>query len=465
MKLSSVTSSSIVDPRKEGLPLFATYFGSLNQNFSHRVLNSDFQAVGSPWASQGNTTATYQHGMLNTAVFGYSSSSDAITHVTSSLSSEDYTAWSSWGQSLHQIDQYPSSAYGSTSALGFLSWFRFLAGQSKLDHGYKLINQVMPEGMRPRRFFGMISNTFMEFKNLSAMTYGIDILALETLPGVTRTYSLGNGTAGYNERTQTLVTVHSSNGTCIATKFVNANVNLNTCSSLSEFFSTATMTEFPIEMSTSGSDSNSDKVIVVGDNNWVGISYRQGTSMYASTYDLTGGGSAPIHMTTLNMTTSYGVSYGSQYYTKMNTTWDGMWAAAYTPYYYYGSGCFGYVFSTTDPRRCMNIQNSTTSGGALVAIGKSGFTYFSSLNCDGYSIYQIGWDFKTTNKLYAAGAETTYSHTNESGVRPINQNGQMNSSTSGNTSGIEGGHGSTCYPYFQTVNYWSLNGKNTYEGV
>lgn len=467
MKLSSITAGR-ADPRKEGYPAFCVFGGDMNTYSQVKVVGSDLQNIGSPWAAGVNTTMSYGHGMLKDPMFAYNGA-DAGT-PNANLSTEGYSSWSAWLQSLHQSDQYPMSAYGSTSANGYQSFNNFVDGSNntKLSRGYLLINQVMPEGIRPRRFFGLQGNTFMEFAGLTQMANAKDTFALNT-KAITRnisTQATGNGSAGYNERTNTLVVVHStgSSSVCIATKFVNAAVNLNTCTNLNEFFSTATVTEYTLTMTTSGGDSYTDKVVVVGDNGWVGISYREGTTMYATAYDLTGNNAAAINFTNQSMTTSYGVSQGVYYYTKMNTTWDGQWAFAYTPYYYYGCGCFAYVFSTVDPRRVFRIQNTNSAaGGMVVPYGKAGMRYLCGVNSDSQSVSQIAWDFRNTDTLYNNAAATVYSHSNAAGLIAVNNDAILNSSVAA-TTGITGFHYSTCYPNFQTVNFWPYNGKFNYEG-
>jgi len=468
MKLSSI-AGGVVDPRKEGYPAFCLFGGDMNTYSQVKVIGSDLQNIGSPWAAGCNTTMSYGHGMLADPMFSYSHA-DAGT-PNANLSTQGYSSWTTWVQSLHQSDQYPMSMYGSTSALGYQSFNNFVSDTSynntKMTRGYTLINQVMPEGIRPRRFFGMQGNTFQEYVALTQMTNPLDTFALNTKQiSRTASYVTGNGSAGYNERINTLVTLHSTGSTAsvIATKFVNPNVNLNTCASLKEFFDTAAVTEYTLTMTPFGSDSYSDKVVVVGDNGWIGVSYRESTNMYATAYDLTGGNASAINFSTQGMTTSYGVSQGVYYYTKMNTTWDGQWAMAYTPYYYYGCGCFGYIFSTQDPRRAFRINNQYTSGGGmLVPYGKSGFRYMVGENTDSAPVYLISWDMKFTDPLYSAGAATVYAHSNASGQQTIANDGLFNSSVNP-YSGITGFFYSTCYPNFQTVNYWPLNGKNTYEG-
>jgi len=382
------------------------------------------------------------------------------------MTTQTLSHYGSFTQSLHQNDQYPQALFGSVSATGAQRFNQFISGAgTKGVLGGKLVNHVMPEGMRPRRNFSMHHNTFYESPGLTRLDTIIDSFALNT-KSISRTKTVGIGSVGYNENTKTLVTIHSANSTaCTATKFVST-VNLNTCASLAEFFAAATVTEFEITMQTADGQNYSDKVVVVGDNGWVGISYRNSNSLYASTYDLSGGNGAVVHFTSVNGTTSYGVSQGTSYYTKMNLTWDGKWAAAYTPYYYYGSGMLCHIFSTEDPRRCFRIlQSASASGGAMMPIGKSGFTLFNGQNSDGNAVGACDFEFKHTDRTNHT-VSTVYSHTSLAvgNVLPSIANDGLLTATINVKTGLTGGNYTTSYQRFLTVNFWPLNGRTTYAG-
>jgi hypothetical protein len=53
---------------------------------------------------------------------------------------------------------------------------------------------------------------------------------------------------------------------------------------------------------------------------------------------------------TIGLTTSYGIDQGNNYGMRHNITWDNNWVAAYSVYYYYGSGMNVYFIDTRDPR-------------------------------------------------------------------------------------------------------------------
>jgi len=465
-KLSTIVAGA-VDPRIEGYPLFNMYGGDFNsQGATSLNLDSQFQVVSAPWGAVATTTVTQQYGMMGDPMFAYSNPGADAGVTNSVMTTQTLSHYGSFTQSLHQNDQYPQALFGSVSATGAQRFNQFISGAgTKGVLGGKLVNHVMPEGMRPRRNFSMHHNTFYESPGLTRLDTIIDSFALNT-KSISRTKTVGIGSVGYNENTKTLVTIHSANSTaCTATKFVST-VNLNTCASLAEFFAAATVTEFEITMQTADGQNYSDKVVVVGDNGWVGISYRNSNSLYASTYDLSGGNGAVVHFTSVNGTTSYGVSQGAAYYTKMNLTWDGKWAAAYTPYYYYGCGMLCHIFSTEDPRRCVHaLQTSASGGGAMLPIGKSGFVWLNGSNTDSAAVTHCSWDFGLTNRTSHT-SSTVYTHSSlgiTSTLPGIANNANLSASQNFKT-GITGIHYSTSYPRFMTVNYWPTNGRITYEG-
>lgn len=455
-----------LDTRKEGFPLFNQYGGTAN-HWASIVYDSQFQPVGAPWAAGGQySTNSQAYGMTNDPTFAPFTSDFGAGHTQ--LTTQTYTTEEAFQQSLHQNDQYPSSFFGSTSAQGYQSFFSLhnIGASTKMTQGYLLINQVTPEGIRPRRFFGMLDNAFVEFAGLSQMNQNIDMVSLDAY-SINRTYTEGHGSAGYNENTKTLVTIHSNATTSwIITKYVST-VNLNFCDSLKEFFDNATVTEYEHTSSIYNTQSRYDKTIVVGDNDWIGVSYRSVNDMNGEVIDVSGNGGTTIILTKLLGTTSYGRDQGTWYYTKMNLTWDGKWAAAYQPYYYYGNGILSFIFSTEDPRRNFRILNTTTAGGgAMLPIGKSGFTYFNGQNTDSQNIYMVAWNFKNTDKVNYT-TDTIYNHSNTaitSTVPVIANGGLLNSAITAWKSGLTGTNYSTSYPRFMTVNYWPFNGKQNYDG-
>jgi len=447
-KISQLTGST-TDPRKEGLPMFAIGYGTFNQRTSLRVIDSNFNIQGSPWSAIFNTTISYSGGINADAMWGYGSgSSPDMGAWNSGLSSQGYSSYDSFLESLHQHDQYPTGMYVDVSSDGMMNG-QTMHGFSytKTLRGRYLINQVLPEGCRPRRYFQMEDNVFRECSNMGSLNLGIDSVNLATYRDNT-TYTVGRGSAGYNEKTKTLVTLHYSGSSVVINRFVST-VDLNSCNNLAEFFSAATVTSS--SGTRTGSSDQGDTVVVVGDNGYVACQYRYSNNVYADSIAPNNTYTKSFY-TSVNGTTSYGIDQGNPYYNKMQLSWDGKWAAAYSPYYYYGCGVLAHFFSVEDPRRYTTVNVGSSDGATLMPIGKSGFMVCTPQNTDSYSVYMNQYNFTNTDRTNHT-ASTVYSHTNADGNVAIANGGAMNPSINPRNN-LHGGYGSTCYPKFFTVNQW-----------
>lgn len=439
-----------VDPRKEGLPMFGIgYSGSnMNEHFSLRVIDSNFNIAGSPWSAMSNSTNNYGQGMNADAMWNYSNASPDMGTMHTQLSSEQYGSYAAWLNSCHQHDQYPMGMYVDVSADGMMNGQTLHSfSYTKVHRGRYLINQVLPEGCRPRRYFQLHDNVFRECSGMGSLRYGFDSVQLGVYRDNT-SHSVGRGSAGYNEKTKTLVTLHYSSTDVTVNRFVST-VDLNHCKNLVEFFDNATVTSSTGNRT--GTSNTGDTVVVVGDNGYVACQYRHGNSLYA---DLI----APDNTYTTgfyseaNGTTSYGTEQGTPYYNKMQLSWDGKWAAAFSAYYYYGSGILAHFFSTEDPRRYMTTAMTKTLGSVLMPIGPSGFMMASSDNTDSQSVYMNQYDFTNTDRTNHADT-TVYSHTNDDGPTNIGSGGTLNPDMNPRNN-LHGGYGTTCYPKFFTINQW-----------
>jgi hypothetical protein len=441
---------SNVDPRKEGLPLFAIGYASFNNHLSLRVIDSNFNIQGSPWGAMTHTTNGYSGGMYSDAMWGYGggSSPDMGGWDASPLSTQTYSSWPEFVGSLHQHDQYPLGMYVDVNSDGMMNGqTRFGFASTKTNRGRYLINQILPEGCRPRRYFQMEADIFRECSDMGTLHSGIDSVDLATYRANT-TNNVGRGSAGYNEKTKTLVTLHYSGTSVVINRFVST-VDLNSCDNLTEFFSAATVTSST--GTRTGTDHQGDTVVVVGDNGYVACQYRQGNNVYADSIAPDNTYTTSFY-TSVNGTTSYGTDQGHPYYNKMQLSWDGKWAAAYSPYSYYGCGVLAHFFSVEDPRRYTTMLINKTSGTVLMPIGKSGFMVATSENTDSKSVNMNRYNFTNTDRTNHASA-TVYSHTNADGNIAIANGAAMNPSITW-TNNLHGGHGTTCYPKFFTVNQW-----------
>lgn len=445
MKLSSLTSSSIVDPRKEGLPLFAIGYGNFNTFTSLRVIDSNFNIQGSPWGSMTTSTASYSSGMHSDAMWGYYSD---MGDWTNSISSEGTGSYASFLGSLHQHDQYPMGMSVDVSSTGMFNGQTIHGiGSTKLHRGRFLINQILPEGCRPRRFFQIENDIFRECTNMGSLSSGFDAVDLNTYRH-NKTYTVAYGSAGYNESTKTLVTLHYSGTNVVFNRFVST-VDLNSCNSLAEFFLAATVTSGT--GTRTNADNMGDTVVVVGDNDYVACQYRSGNTIYADLITPTNTYTTSYY-SSVSGTTSYGVDQGYTYYNKMQLSWNGKWAAAYSPYYYYACGVLAHFFSVEDPRRYTTLNNTTAHGTVLLPIGKSGFMVATSQNTDSTPVNMNIYNFSNTDRSNGT-SPTVYGHTGVDGNVPISSGGAMSPSTY-TQNNLHGGYYSTCYPKFFTVNQW-----------
>jgi hypothetical protein len=89
---------------------------------------------------------------------------------------------------------------------------------------------------------------------------------------------------------------------------------------------------------------------------------------------------------TIGLTTSYGIEQGQRYGMRHMITWDNNWVAAYSCYYYYGSGMNVYFIDTRDPRNYFIGQHGATNQGCqLVPYQEDKFLFNDSThNVDNY---------------------------------------------------------------------------------
>lgn len=464
--LSYLLTDNIADPRKEGLPCFAMTYGNANNQFSLRVFNSQFQVMLPPYGNVDyTTTSSYRYGMAMDPFYMYSWSDS--TDPESVLGTESAGGGSNWYQSMHQNDQYPSAMYADISSLGYRTGVNFLGssttGNSKPGSGRYLINQVLPEGVRPRRFFSIESNTMWESSSMTQLLGNVDRYDFSALrpTGFTARASC-IGAAGYNEKTKQLVIVFGdSGGASTATVLVfTGNVDLNSCSSLQQFFTGATVKAFDISITYDATNLN-DKTVVVGDNGKVVIGYRVGGNLYGAIFDVNAATPTATALNAVSGTTSYGLNSGPEYYTKMQLSWDGKWAFIYQPYYYYGCGVCGYIVSTEDPTRYFTyLDTSSSGGGAVMPNNTSRFVVFNGSNTDSAGVYANVIDLTNTSRT---GSAATTIATSGGNVAAIANGGAVNAGFQ--NLHMHGGFYSTCYPRIFTVNWWPINGKWTYEGA
>lgn len=462
--LSSVVKRNVVDPRKEGYPCFGLWGSDGgNQVSVFRVFNSDFQIMSPPYGSTAQSTSNYQFGMSGDAMYAYSQSDAGSMYQTQSTLSTNGLTTTAANASLYAKDQFPVGAFSDCGPNGYMSGNSIYGSSTRYTGaGRYLIDQILPEGVRPRRYFCVNANSFWESQSLHNIESQKSSVTLNTYRTAnTRTQSYGS--ACYNEKTKTLVTTHGDGTGTLDVNVFKSTVDLNSVASVVEFFAAATVTSCTIS-TTNSTDGAYDRPIVLGDNGNFMMGYRSGNSLIG--YHVNIANIASPVVTTLNTvsgTTSYGMSTDVRCSTRLQTTWDGKWAIIYQSYHYYGNGVCAYIVSIEDPQRYFTLLNTdTTYGGAIMPIGKSKFMYVSPSNTDGDGLRLSAYDFTTTSKTGTA--DTVVGSLNsQSRNAAIVNGGALNPSFY--TYALHGGYYSTCYPHIQTINWWPLNGKTSFEGA
>ena len=452
---------------EEGLPVIAVYGGSFNDHFDlrlHRVHSGEL--MGSPWAAISNSTASYAHGQSNMHVFGYNSD---FGNFSGNLSSENYTSYSNFTQSLYQNDHYPYAMFGSVSKDGRMG-MHSLHNSGWYSKIYQRIHVQSLKGRRPRRQFNLYNTTFNEttFNSNYGWKSSVDI---STYIDTNGQVANNNGTCVYKQDTKQLVLYYATSTGSSSGYFhiIQGTVDLMSVTKVSEFFDTATFKKFSASdaISVAFSSMSYSVSLVLGDNNFVGVTARNGASHYYKVYDCSGssGTEAPLVVSaSIGNTTSYGPDQGLMYRGRYQQTWDAKWGCTYGPYYYYGGGLSAFFMSIANPAKYYKVNITQSSGGGvLTPSGKEGFAWLSGLNTDSEAITSWGVNFSNVTSPtniavseYIGTANITSTSTN-----PSQYSNGANLSSSYSSSYIfqyPGVYYSTSYPRFMTVNWWDQEG-------
>lgn len=455
------------DPLIEGLPVVAVYGGDFNQRWDvklHRVHSGEL--VGTPWAAITNSTASYSHGMSNLHEFGYQSDRGSLS---SQMTTQAYTSYTEFTQSLFQNDHYPYAMFGSCSGDGRIGMHSF----HSTDFYLKIYNRIhvqMPRGQRPRRQFNIQNYNFSEteFNSHFGWKSAVD---LSTYIDTAGHVSNNNGSAVYKQDTKQLVLYYATS-TGSATGYfhlVQGTVDLMEVRNVKEFFDTATYKKFHANTTATTwgySSLNYSVALVLGDNNHLGMSPRNGSSHRYVTFDLDvadGSTVPPIVNDVNNNTTSYGPENNLMYRVRYQQTWDSEWACLYGPYYYYGGGLSAFFMSTANPSKYYKvIVTETSGGGGLFPSGTSGFKWLNGQNTDSNPIRSWGVDFNniqspTDNTVteYIGLSVDTRSISLPTGVA---NGGTLRSSVAAYSFQYPGYSYTTSYPRFMSVNWWNHEG-------
>ncbi len=477
--LGGDSEGAAVDPRKEGLPLFGLLGtdGSGNQNWNYRVFDSGMRNVGSPWGAWSNSTTSYRAGILGDATHGYQQE-DFNSNQGADLSSQGYGSYVNWNFSGYQVDQYPHAMYYSASREGHISWqsYHQVTSSFEFQVGWTKINMVLPEGCRPRRIFCNRRHSLREqsgnnqLANIDHYDYSSHLLY------TSHPYAVGTG---YNEKTKTLVMLHSGNETSDASKCVHifkSSKDLNSVTRIKDFFDNLTSTEYFTD--SWSQQSNQDNIVIVGNNDHVGFSSKEGNGLKYAAYDCsngtglgtTGASRRSYSWTSFqgSQTTSYGANQGSQYCTKFNTTWDGTWGMVYNPYYYYGVGIGGWAVNLENPRKFIGIsQTKSNRGNPWVAHGRTGFHGGNSDNTDSTTWRTYSFQLDPTDSDHTTSTRVMMGDSSGNSIVP-NGNGNVGGEYTNGTgvaslnncyTGLHGGYFSTCYPLMTNINWWGAYGS------
>lgn len=222
----------------------------------------------------------------------------------------------------------------------------------------------------------------------------------------------GYGTISYNDRTRQLIIIQGTNNSYRLHSWTNRGRSLNERS-----YKTGTIYKFMQEArngtngasyfyndftwGTTGSNtSNEDRYhfrVIAGDNGVVGLVRMTPNNQTIHSY-ITPNPSgttlsvAPTAVSTLALTTSYGIDSGNAYGIRSNITWDNKWIACYSAYYYYGAGINSHYVSVANPSIGYVWQWGGTNMGVQVLPFKENkfIVRLSAWNNDGNEAVRLG---------------------------------------------------------------------------
>ncbi len=500
---SSSSSSSSTDPRKEGLPMFATWtmYDDQFRYVQCSTYGPDGSQTNNPWAySLYSSPSAYRGGVMQDKYMGYSGDSQAWYRTSSSISSNDTNYMVGRTQ---DNTHWPSAMSLNIGPTGQFASNIGPSGNSSYCHPYAMrfmTTQVLPEGVRPRMFLANHNSYIYRSYKPSQSSQGIgldrvnwhDADMVAAFPDISNRrsgYDTTYGMSGYNEKTGYYVLfgkTSNRNVDMFKWKIPDTHRLTDPKVNLKEAFLNAT--EFEYRQMDNADNLTSTEgyyrgVITVGDNGycrWTRFNQNDCTRTYLfhldssvasqfiqnSANDSNGenyGAQSTSYQYNIGNTTSYGIDQG-QYHIGVvyNSTWDNKWHIHFSHYYYYGAGMSAYVFSTADPRVCYRIANSNSSYVCSpIAWGRTGWILSRDQNSDGSDHYY--------HNINMQGMETTHEKIQENVAAGVsNPYGQaytysewaptsyFENISNTDRSGLVPAHGyhSTNYPRLLNVNWW-----------
>lgn len=506
---TSTTSSSTDDPRREGLPMFAIW-QMYDDQFRYVQCSTyapDGSQTNNPWAyAVYSSPGSYRGGVMQDKYLGYSGDNQSWYRTSSTISSnsssymvgrtQDNTHWpSNLAINIGPTGQFAANIGQSNSGRSYWRYIRYM------------ITQVLPEGIRPRMFLGR-NNQYI-YRSLQPSDdnyirvqdrftwYDTDMEA--AFPELAnRRYSTGYGNCGYNEKTGYFVLfAKTSNGNVDMFKWkLGARIS-DPKVPLKKTFLEATEFEYRQMDNTenlSGDEGYYRGQITVGDNGYCRWTRMQPSSRMQSnlfhldssvasqfitsnSQDSNGqsyGAQNASYSYELGLTTCYGIDQGSEHIgTVYNATWDNKWIIHFNHYYYYGSGCMGFVHSTSDPRVCYTWQNPNQSyGNSPVASGTTGWIFGREQNADSSDVYYHNFNLSNLETSWDTIQENIANGVSDPYGRSFTYTDWVPSSIYQNISqtdrpGLVPAHGynSTNYPRLLNVNWWpTKDGQMQFPG-
>lgn len=506
---NSGSDSGIIDPRKEGLPMFAVW-SMYDDQFRYvqcSTYATDGTQTNNPWAYAvySSPSGDYQGGVMQDKYMGYSGDSQSWYRTSSQISSnsssymvgrtQDNTHWPSAASlNIGPTGQFASNIGGSgNTSYGYANHFKYMT------------TQVLPEGVRPRMFIANQNQyIYRSLKpchsngtgsvNFDRLNWYSDSEMQSRFPELSnRRYSTSYGMSGYNEVTGDFVLfMKTSNDHSDMFHWKLRDTLYDTTKTLREIFLNASSFQYRNMdglYNMSSQDGYYRGVVTIGHNGYCRLS-RFGDSQYTTTHlfhldpsvasgwigsgspDSLGntyGGTSSSYGYRISNTTSYGMDQGNEHTgIQYQSTWDNKWHLHFSQYYYYGAGMSAYVTSVEDPRICYRFEDHNSSYTCTpIAAGVRGWIFGRDQNSDGSDVYYWNFDMAGATTKYddiatkGRGKMFTYTEIDLDSV------GNYNQISATDWSSLVPAHGfySTNYPRIMNVNWWpTKDGRMQYSG-
>jgi len=438
-------------PSASPLPTFATYSNRDNVPFWN-IYNSRMKPIdaGSQhddselWAPFNGTNYTNSH-------FGSSTVTTSWSQATPWQQADGH-----WMMRLNPGNRtYTGTRYDVCQS--YMPYYGVVIGKRGIRQNFSLYSndaslRIMERG---------INEGFYENINLNNVAYSTWFSSQGTTWG----------SASYNDRTRTLVVVAAKDGSNNYRMHIWKNPGIDRSLNSDNYYP-GTLAAFLREAKTGLLDANQGPGVpsyafydfqwqanssqnynesryrlrvVAGDNGIIGMARMVPSNAcnYAtynpSTQQLT------TSFNTIGLTTSYGIDQGNYYGMRSNITWDNNWVAAYSVYYYYGSGMNVYFIDTRDPRNYFIAQvGESAQGCQLVPYQEDKFLFNNS-------VHNVDNNYGLA--LYVVDPEGALQGRITSGT--INNGGTINMQANSQRGMFDTRYTSTNYPGLQSMAHWT----------